>query len=320
MLHKKLRLIIIQGGIIISALSFFPVKADIVASIKPIGFIAAAIAHDIVSIEIILPDGASVHDYSLRPLDIKRIRDAELILWSGPAMEAFMSKVTETISIDKKIEIDLLPDIQSLLLRDSNGSCLSYLDSSMSLREMGLYKDKKKQNHSRHNMHFWMSPEISRKIAIVIYEKLLKLMPIHHKQLDANLQHFKFSMLMTDAYINNQLSELKGKGYFVFHDAYAYFEKYYGLTPEGCFTVNPEIPLGAQRLHKIRRALIKKKVICVFSEPQFRPAIIKAIIRDTPVRAGALDPLGVGISLGKDSYAQFLIQLSDQYVNCLKGD
>ena len=169
-------------------------------------------------------------------------------------------------------------------------------------------------------MHLWMSPEISRQTAIAIHAKLLELMPQSKDKLDANLQHFEAELASADAKISNQLAPVKGKGYFVFHDAYTYFEKHFGLTPLGHFTVNPEIQPGAQRLHQIRTQLVEQKAACVFAEPQFRPAVIEAVARGTTVRSGTLDPLGTDITPGKDSYVTFLSQLSSQYASCLKGE
>ncbi|WP_016602822.1 metal ABC transporter solute-binding protein, Zn/Mn family, partial [Yersinia pestis] len=99
---------------------------------------------------------------------------------------------------------------------------------------------------------------------------------------------------------------------------YGYFENHFGLSPLGHFTVNPEIQPGAQRLHQIRTQLVEHKAVCVFAEPQFRPAVINAVAKGTNVRSGTLDPLGSGIVLDKDSYVNFLSQLSNQYVSCLK--
>ncbi|MGF7449982.1 zinc ABC transporter substrate-binding protein ZnuA, partial [Klebsiella michiganensis] len=59
---------------------------------------------------------------------------------------------------------------------------------------------------------------------------------------------------------------------------------------------------------------------CVFAEPQFRPAVIGAVARGTSVRMETLDPLGIGIKLGKESYSQFLSQMANQYSSCLKGE
>lgn len=64
--------------------------AAVVASLKPVGFIASAIADGVTETEVLLPDGASEHDYSLRPSDVKRLQNADLVVWVGPEMEAFM--------------------------------------------------------------------------------------------------------------------------------------------------------------------------------------------------------------------------------------
>jgi zinc transport system substrate-binding protein len=90
------------------------------------------------------------------------------------------------------------------------------------------------------------------------------------------------------------------------------------LSPMGRLSVNPEIPPGVQRLHQIRTQLVEQKAVCVFAEPQFRPAIINAVAQGTTVRTSTLDPLGGGIALTKDSYVNFLSHLTSQYVSCLK--
>jgi len=173
-------------------------------------------------------------------------------------------------------------------------------------------------HHGEYNMHVWMSPEIAKQTAIAIHAKLLELMPQNKDKLDANLRQFEDGLTQVDKNLGKMLQPVQGKGYFVFHDAYGYFEKHFGLSPLGHFTVNPEIQPGAQRLHLIRTQLVEQKAVCVFAEPQFRPAVINAVAQGTTVRMGTLDPLGSGIALGKDSYVNFLSQLTNQYVSCLK--
>lgn len=118
-------------------------------------------------------------------------------------------------------------------------------------------------HHGVYNMHLWLSPEIARLSAVAIHDKLLELMPQSRAKLDANLKEFEAKLASTDKQVSNELAPLKGKGYFVFHDAYGYFEKHYGLTSLGHFTVNPEIQPGAQRLHEIRTQLVEQKATCV---------------------------------------------------------
>ncbi|WP_341764962.1 hypothetical protein [Candidatus Providencia siddallii] len=48
------------------------VFANIITSIRPLAFIAAGVVDGIMPIQILLPDGFSPHDYSLKPSDFKK--------------------------------------------------------------------------------------------------------------------------------------------------------------------------------------------------------------------------------------------------------
>ncbi|AWQ18529.1 zinc ABC transporter substrate-binding protein [Pantoea ananatis] len=318
MLHNKKGVFLTLTTMAFATSAALPAHADIVASIKPVGFIASAIADGVTPVEVLLPDGASEHDYALRPSDVKRLQNADLVVWVGPEMEAFMTKSAAALPAKKNLEIVQIPGVKTMLLR--GGEDDDHDDHEAAEHNHHHHDDEgHHHHHGEFNMHLWMSPEIAKKTAVAIHGKLLELMPQDKAKLDANLQHFEAELADTDKRIISQLAPVKDKGYFVFHDAYTYFEKHYGLSPTGHFTVNPEIQPGAQRLHQIRTQLVEKKAVCVFAEPQFRPAVIDAVARGTEVRKGTLDPLGTDISLGKDSYVKFLSQLSSQYETCLKG-
>ena len=290
-------------------------NAAVVASLKPLGFIASAIADGVTDTEVLLPDGASEHDYSLRPSDVKRLQGADLVVWIGPEMEAFMEKSVKNIPNAKLVTIAQLNDVKPLLMKGADDD-----DDDHGHNDAGSEKSDEHHHHGDYNMHLWLSPEIARASAVAIHEKLVELMPQSRAKLDANLKDFEAQLASTETQVGNELAPLKGKGYFVFHDAYGYFEKQFGLTPLGHFTVNPEIQPGAQRLHEIRTQLVEQKATCVFAEPQFRPAVVESVARGTSVRMGTLDPLGTNIKLGKTSYSEFLSQLANQYASCLKGD
>ena len=293
--------------------------AAVVTSLKPLGFIASAIADGVTETQVLLPDGASEHDYSLRPSDAKRLQNADLVVWIGPEMEAFMNKSTQSIPEAKKVTIAQLDGVKPLLMKGADDDD----DDHAAEGEHDHAHAEKGDAHHHHgdyNMHLWLSPEIARLSAVAIHDKLVELMPQSRARLDANLKDFEANLATTDKQVANELAPVKGKGYFVFHDAYGYYEKHYGLTPLGHFTVNPEIQPGAQRLHEIRTQLVEQKATCVFAEPQFRPAVVESVARGTTVRMGTLDPLGTNIQLSKESYPAFLTQLATQYASCLKGD
>ncbi|NDK99157.1 zinc ABC transporter substrate-binding protein ZnuA [Photorhabdus bodei] len=285
------------------------VNADVVTSIRPLGFIAAAITEGVTDTQVLLPDGASPHDYALKPSDLKKVNQADLVVWVGPEMEIFLSKPLAKVPQNKQLVLAQLPTIRPLLLKNNE----DLPKSDQHKHEDGH----EHHSHGEYNMHIWLSPEIAKQVAQGIYDQLQARYPHKKAALDVNLRKFNTQLAQTDKNIANILKLVRGKGYFVFHDAYGYFEQHYGLTPLGHFTINPEIQPGAQKLHHIRTQLVEQKATCIFAEPQFRPTVINAVAKGTGVRMGTLDPLGGRVVLDKDSYMKFITQLSEQYAGCL---
>ncbi|MCV9880311.1 zinc ABC transporter substrate-binding protein ZnuA [Brenneria izbisi] len=313
---KWLKSVFVASALITTGASITVASAAVVTSIRPLGFIASAITEGITPAEVLLPDGASPHDYALRPSDVQRLRSAELVIWVGPELETFLGKPLSQIAAGKQITLANVSGIKADMIKESAQQHDHDADHASGQSEHETEDDG--HHHGEYNMHIWLSPEMSKQAAMAIHAKLLELMPQNKDKLDANLLYFTDKIAQTDEKVAKMLAPVQGKGYFVFHDAYGYFEKHYGLSPLGHFTINPAIQPGAQRLHHIRTQLVEHKAVCVFAEPQFRPAVINAVAKGTDVRSGVLDPLGSNIALGKDSYANFLLQLSNQYRGCLE--
>lgn len=278
-------------------------SADVLTSVRPVGLITAAIADGVTDTQILLPDGASPHDYALKPSDLKKIRSEDLVVWVGPELETFLQKPLSAVPEQKQVVISELESVRPLLLKND---------------EDDAHDEDGHHHHGEYNMHLWMSPDIARQTAQAVYNKLLVSYPDKKSVLDVNLRKFNGQLTETEKNIAQQLAPVKTHGYFVFHDAYGYFEKRFDLSPSGHFTVNPEIQPGAQTLNNIRLKLAEQNALCVFAEPQFRPAVIKAVAKGTNAKMAVLDPLGSGIAVDRDGYTNFLSRLSAQYASCLE--
>ncbi len=85
----------------------------------------------------------------------------------------------------------------------------------------------------------------------------------------------------------------------------------------GHFTVSPDRKPGAKTLITIRKALSANEAQCVFSEPQFQPAVIESVVRGSDAKIGVLDPLGTDIPVANGSYFVFLKSMGDSFYSCL---
>ena len=90
-------------------------NADILASVKPLGFIVSSIADSVTGTQVLVPAGASPHDYNLKLSDIQKVKSADLVVWIGEDVDSFLDKPISQIERKKVITIADLADVEPLL-------------------------------------------------------------------------------------------------------------------------------------------------------------------------------------------------------------
>ena len=119
------------------------------------------------------------------------------------------------------------------------------------------------------------------------------------------------------AEVDAELEPVKGRGYIVFHDAYQYFEKRFGVSAVGSITVSPEVLPGAERVRELQEKVRDIDATCVFSEPQFEPKLVTTITENTNAGTGVLDPLGASIDNGPELYFTLIRNMAKSLKDCL---
>ncbi|AWX15459.1 zinc ABC transporter substrate-binding protein [Mergibacter septicus] len=325
---------------LISGLSY-TANANILTSIQPLGFIASAIADGVTTTEVLIPATASPHDYSLKPSDVKKLQNAGLVVWIGEDIDGFLEKAVKKLPTNKVITLEDVKQIEPLLGQAADDHEHGHHDDDHHHKDQHdddhhEHEHEHEHHHDKHdnkhenahhhddeddletNWHIWLSPEISKIIASEIAEKLIKQYPAKKGLIESNLAEFNADLKAKSAKITTQLKPVANQGFYVFHDAYRYFEDAYGLKQTGYFTVNPLVAPGAKTIAEIKQKLAENKVKCLFTEPQFTPKVVETLSKNTGAKIGQLDPLGSTIPLGKKAYTQFLQQLADNFESCLK--
>ncbi|QHB81247.1 zinc ABC transporter substrate-binding protein ZnuA [Aeromonas veronii] len=294
-----------------------PVRAiEVLTTIKPLGFIAAAITDGVSEPKVLLPTGASPHDFSLRPSDIRSINSADLVVWVGPELEGFMAKPLANHPHALALtQVEGMP-LFNYATQDSHDSH-DHDDHDHAAHEHGDHDEGHEGHHHEGvDPHIWLGPTQAKVIAKAIASELGKLDPANQARYDANLTAFDTKVDAKDKVIAGQMKTVNEKGYFVFHEAYGYWERHYGMSSKGHFTVSPERRPGAKTLVDIRKALEEKQASCIYAEPQFSPAVIESVARNTGAKVLLLDEVGEQVPLGPDGYPQFMQQLADAFAQC----
>jgi zinc transport system substrate-binding protein len=281
-----------------------PVK--LLASIKPLQLIAAAVQDGVGTPDVLLPPGASPHHYALRPSDVRRVGEADLVYWIGPDMENFLQRPLQNRS-KATITVETLPGLK---LRHFTADSASHEDA-----------DDHDHDHQPGSLdaHLWLSSFNARVIAQRMAADLGKVDAANAARYQTNADAFAKRLDAVDAKLKAQVAPIAGKPYFVFHEAFDYFEEAYGLKHAGVFTVAAEVQPGAQHVAAMRARLQEVGKTCVFSEPPMRPRLAETLTAGLPVKLAELDALGGFNDATAQGYEQLLSKLGDGLVGCLNS-
>jgi zinc transport system substrate-binding protein len=299
----------------------------IVVSIKPLHSLVAGVMAGVGEPDLLLEGGASPHDYSLRPSDARLIERAAAVFWIGDALETFLLKPLANATGVRSVELLEAPGITLTKLREG-GAWEAHAHSQGGdehghddTHKHGDEHDHDDEGHAQEegdwDTHLWLDPHNAMAMVRYISITLSALDPSRQSQYVANAADLLARLGALDKELKARLAPLKDKPYFVFHDAYQYFEQRYGLSARGSLTVSPEQKPGARRVQEIRDRIRTQQVLCVFSEPQFEAALVDTLIENTAAKRGVLDPLGADLTAGSETYFQLLRNLADALTRCL---
>ena len=296
-------------------LSLFFLKASLAAVPKVV--VSTAPAHSIICAvmdgvgrpELLLPPAVSVHDFHLKPSDLRRLADADLIFWGGPALETGLVRTLNALGKEGR-SVAFLSDPRLTVYPAGEDHVHDHA------RDTDHDHDHE-HDHGEIDGHYWLLPDNMAVIADITAEKLSASDPDNAPLYRENARKVKE---MTDALTDfgfKRLGNHARKPYVVFHDAYRYFEKKFGLSPLGYLFVDPHHAAGAGRISGTRKKIRRAGTVCLFSEPQFSDKKLKAAAEGLPVVFGKLDPAGTDLLPGKEFYRDLMEKLIRSFAECL---
>ena len=289
-----------------------PAHADVrvLTSIQPLQLIAAAVQDSVGKPEVLLPPGASPHHYALRPSDVRRVAEVDLLYWIGPDMEGFLPRVLNGRS-KPTVAVQTLPGMSLRHFGEDSHSHDEHEDDA----------DEHDHDHRPGSLdaHLWLSTVNARVIAARMASDLSAADPANAARYQSNLSSFVQRLDALDQRLKTRMAGVSGKPFFVFHEAFDYFESTYGLKHTGVFSVASEVQPGAQHVAAMRKRLQEVGKTCVFSEPPLRPRLAETLTAGLPVKLAELDALGGTLPVTAQGYEQLLENLGNGLAGCLES-
>jgi len=282
----------------------------VVVTVKPLHSLVAGVMAGVGEPELIIRGAGSPHTYSLKPSEARLLEGAQVVFWVGASLETFMEQ--PLAALGGKARIVAATRMPGIALLPGRSGGVWNGDGGRS------GDDGHAHDTATDDGHLWLDPANARVIARQAAEVLGRVDPENRARYAANADAVVTRIDALDAGLEGALAPVREIPFVVFHDAYQYFEKRYGLRSAGAITVSAERAPGARRVREIRERITGLGARCVFSEPQFQSAILGTLLEGTNVRTGTLDPLGAGLPAGPDAYFTLMRSLGAALAECLR--
>ena len=285
---------------------------SVVASIKPIHSLVAAVMGGIGTPHLLLEAPSSAHHFTLKPSQARSLQAADIVFWVGPTMEQPLTKALATLA----------PQAQTLPLIESAGLVLINFDKVTPAHEKHDHeKHDKHDEHAKHddhliNPHIWLDPQNAKIMLGVIAARLAKADPENASTYAANADSMAARLATLETDITSQLASYSAAKFLVLHDAHVYFERRFGLRNYGAITTEPDVMPTASRVKALRDELREHRFDCIFTEPFLGQKAVALIAEGSKVSIGTLDPIASNLPAGAQLYPNLLMSYAKALQSC----
>ena len=178
------------------------------------------------------------------------------------------------------------------------------------------HDDHEGHGHTGLDPHAWLAPANAEVWLMAIAEELSDLDPENAATYKANAVAGKAEIDAAVKEVNALLEPFRAKSFIVFHDAYQYYEKSFGLASAGAISLGDASDPSPARIAEIRNEVAEHGVTCVFSEPQFNPGLVATVLDGTKASTVVIDPIGTSIPTGPTFYTDLITGLGKAIASC----
>ena len=265
--------------------ALYAAPMPVVASFSILGDVAQQIGGERVAVQSLVGANQDAHAYNLTSSDIKKIREARLVLLNGLGLEK--AELQRAVKQSKVASAEATAGIKPLAADEYH-------------HEHGHGHD---HDHGEFDPHVWNDPVLMQRYAANVAIALIKADPAGSRYYQQRFKDYQNVLNQLNNYANQQFGAVAPAKRKVLtgHDSFAYLGKRYQvkfISPQG---VSSEAEPSARQIAAIIRQIKAENVKAVFTENIKDGRMIERIAKETGVKvSGRLyaDALSSGAPAG----------------------
>ena len=228
-------------------------KPYIITTTGMIADIVENIVKDSAEVEAIMQPGVDPHLYKASQGDLKKIMDADYILYNGLHLEGKMGEILEKQALVKPV----------IALGDSIGRSKIISVS-----------------HNTYDPHIWFDVAIWREATAITLKSLTKLNPKNKVYYQQNADQYMKALDSLNNWVKIEISSIPQhkRVLITAHDAFSYFGKAYGIDVRGLQGISTMSEIGLRDVTDLVDFIIKNDIPAVFVESSVSDKSLKAVV------------------------------------------
>jgi ABC-type Zn uptake system ZnuABC Zn-binding protein ZnuA len=231
-------------------------KIRVITTSADLKSLAEAVGGDRLVVESLTAPDHDPHAFEVKPAQLARLRNAELIVRIGLDHEPWLARLAST--------------------------GIPVVDASKSVRLLQteiprLRVERRAHVHAFGNTHYWLDPRNAHPITASILAGLAALRPDEKAQFAANRDRFLSRLEEKIAVWEKALERLRGTKVVVVHDSWAYFADRFGLQIVAAAEPHPGIPPSPAELAALFKRMRESQVRVLIADPHANPALVQQI-------------------------------------------
>jgi manganese/zinc/iron transport system substrate-binding protein len=251
-------------------------RLRVVATIGMIADVAERVGGERVRVEGLMGPGVDPHLYKARAGDVRRLAEADLVLYNGLHLEAAMGEVLEQLGSRKRTVA-----VTEWIPR-------SALSAPPEFR-------------GNYDPHVWFDVRLWQHAARRIAAALAEADAAHAAEYEARLRAYERELETLDAWVRQRVATIpvERRVLITAHDAFNYFGRAYDIEVMGLQGISTASEAGTGDVQRLVEAIVRRRIPAVFVESSIPQRTIQAV--QAAVRAR-----GFAVAIGGSLYSDAL--------------
>ncbi|MDX5438628.1 MAG: zinc ABC transporter substrate-binding protein [Pontibacter sp.] len=237
------------------------------------------IVGDVADVESVMGSGVDPHLYKATQGDLKKLTEADVVIYNGLHLEGKMGEVLEKLSRQKTVVAgaESIPDAK--------------------LKRSPQYKDS-------HDPHVWFDVTLWQEVVKNLSQKLQEKDPANAEVYKQNTTAYLQQLDQLHQWVTQEIASIPDQQRILItaHDAFGYFGDAYNIQVRGLQGISTVSEFGLQDVASLVNFIADNKIKAVFVESSVSPKAIEAVVVGSKQKGHAVEIGGTLFSdaLGED--------------------